>query len=363
MTSIQLFNTAKQFLWTSIPLLKNCSNFKTSNNLFFIRNTRLLSTTIQLYNGNTQIPKAGNKKPVKRPSLTTKSGQDIDGYKSIVAYNLSEELQIENAKKILKYFDQYHLVKLPTDLQEICLFLSNSSQDDIDNGNKLNDVLLFREGTIVFWGVPYHEQRRIVHALAPIKKYPYESDLIRDESEHLSFEITDSEKSKLSKDTVRLAAHQDIIDKQLDQFAFSHAVTKSVKLAVWEALLDKYIDSIGWITSHMKSGKKINLTRAEVFKKTGELYEMKHNINLDSDLLDLPDVYWDRNDQEVLFLSLASNLNISKRTEVINDKLNNCCELMSILGSHMNDKHHVRLEWMIIILIMVEVLFEIFHFF
>lgn len=30
---------------------------------------------------------------------------------------------------------------------------------------------------------------------------------------------------------------------------------------------------------------------------------------------------------------------------------------MSLLEGHLNDKHHVRLEWMIIILIMVEVSF------
>ena len=39
----------------------------------------------------------------------------------------------------------------------------------------------------------------------------------------------------------------------------------------------------------------------------------------------------------------------------MNDKLNHCVELADLITSHLNDKHHVRLEWMIIILIMVEV--------
>jgi len=48
--------------------------------------------------------------------------------------------------------------------------------------------------------------------------------------------------------------------------------------------------------------------------------------------------------------------------QVMNEKLNLCVELVSILSSHLSDRHHIRLEWMIIILIMVEVAFEILHY-
>ena len=46
----------------------------------------------------------------------------------------------------------------------------------------------------------------------------------------------------------------------------------------------------------------------------------------------------------------------------MNEKLNQCFELIELILSHLNDKHHVRLEWLIIILIMIEVGFEILHF-
>lgn len=46
----------------------------------------------------------------------------------------------------------------------------------------------------------------------------------------------------------------------------------------------------------------------------------------------------------------------------MNEKLNHCVELVELLSSHLSDRHHVRLEWMIIILIMVEVLFEVMHY-
>lgn len=46
----------------------------------------------------------------------------------------------------------------------------------------------------------------------------------------------------------------------------------------------------------------------------------------------------------------------------MNEKINHCLELVNLLSSHLSDKHHVRLEWMIIVLIMVEVAFEMLHY-
>lgn len=49
-------------------------------------------------------------------------------------------------------------------------------------------------------------------------------------------------------------------------------------------------------------------------------------------------------------------------SQVINEKLNHCLEITELISSHLNDKHHIRLEWLIIILITVEVCFEFYHY-
>lgn len=46
----------------------------------------------------------------------------------------------------------------------------------------------------------------------------------------------------------------------------------------------------------------------------------------------------------------------------MNEKVNHCMELVELLSSHLSDRHHIRLEWMIIVLIMVEVAFETIHY-
>lgn len=178
--------------------------------------------------------------------------------------------------------------------------------------------------------------------------------------EEMHFQYSES-RAQLIKGVFRLSRESK--DALLEQYAFSNATALSVKLAVLESSLNSYIDGIQFITEDMKNGNRVSLNREQVFRKTGGLYALRHHINLRSDLLDTPDFYWDRQDLEKLFTSTCLFLNISKRTKVMNEKLNYCTELMALLSHHLNDIHHVRLEWMIIILIMVEVRSIGFHLF
>ncbi|KAK9745249.1 RMND1/Sif2-Sif3/Mrx10, DUF155 [Popillia japonica] len=152
------------------------------------------------------------------------------------------------------------------------------------------------------------------------------------------------------------------LDNLLEKYTFSNAMALSVKLGIWEASLEKYIDTIEFVTEDLKNGNKIKMSQEEVLRKHGELFALRHMINLSSDLLDTPDFYWERDQLEVLYSQICTYFSISRRTKVINEKINHCVELIELLRSHLSDKHHVRLEWMIILLIMVEVCFEIIHY-
>ncbi|KAJ8947511.1 hypothetical protein NQ314_008589 [Rhamnusium bicolor] len=104
------------------------------------------------------------------------------------------------------------------------------------------------------------------------------------------------------------------------------------------------------------------MTREEVLRKHGELFALRHYLNLSSDVLDTPDFYWENEQFENLYNQVCAYFCISKRTRVMNEKINHCVALIELLSTHLSDKHHIRLEWMIIVLIMVEVAFETIHY-
>lgn len=148
----------------------------------------------------------------------------------------------------------------------------------------------------------------------------------------------------------------------LEKYTFSNALSMSVKLGIWEASLDNYVDSMAYVTDDLKQGNSFKITRPEMLRKTGELFALRHLINLSSDLLDTPDFYWDRDHLEYLYGQANNYFSITKRTRVMNEKLNHCVELADLITSNLNDIHHVRLEKIIIYLILIEVIFEIVHY-
>ncbi len=79
-----------------------------------------------------------------------------------------------------------------------------------------------------------------------------------------------------------------------------------------EATLDRIIDSIEFVAEDLKRGAKIQMTQAEVLKKTGEIFALRHVVNLSSDLLDVPDFYWDREGLEILYQTTCAHLALGK---------------------------------------------------
>lgn len=86
-------------------------------------------------------------------------------------------------------------------------------------------------------------------------------------------------------------------------------------------------------------------------------------LNLNSDLLDTPDMYWTAPDLEELYGKISRVLDNRARIAVLNKKLDYASELADVLGSHLSEQHTWKLEWGIIALITVEVVSDVLHWF
>lgn len=81
----------------------------------------------------------------------------------------------------------------------------------------------------------------------------------------------------------------------------------------------------------------------------------KNEINLDTDLLDIPDFLWNNEKYHRNFMSILKYLEVEKRTNILNHRLNIIAELLSLLSEELNIKHIGYLDWIIILLIAVNV--------
>jgi required for meiotic nuclear division protein 1 len=200
-------------------------------------------------------------------------------------------------------------------------------------------IFFFDSGTVVFWNVSIEEQNNLLTLLEKHSQKLYPKEIIKEESEIMSFSriilnnkemlnIThhpntngaDNVKSpsastshtgsssyvdnQISLNYTRLAnnhiyfSNSDSFKNTTDQsyvlekYSFSDAIALSVKLGIWEKDLDRFSENIEYISEDLKRGRQLALDVEQVLQMLGELFAMKHNVNLHYSLLDTPDFYW-----------------------------------------------------------------------
>ncbi|KAK9365982.1 hypothetical protein V1509DRAFT_631273 [Lipomyces kononenkoae] len=249
------------------------------------------------------------------------------------------------------------------------------AQYPLSSGQKA-DAFVLSNGSIVTFGMTEIDTIRLADELraAEIRPYPVreseDMDYVEFPDDLYDTNNMDEEHNRhhREEDIKRSFMDGEIIcirgsDKVLDKAAFASGLARSTKLAVLEAGLEKYLESIRDITDRLATGAKLPVHDGrEVLKKTGELLTLRGNLNLYSELTETPDLYWSEPELETIYRAISKNLDIAPRIAILNKKLDYVSEVVSILKAHLSEEKSVRLEWMIIILIMVEVAFEISHF-
>ena len=218
------------------------------------------------------------------------------------------------------------------------------------------DIFYFPYGVFVCWGFTEEEEKQILHSIKEFQKEP------RAKPECDEFTFAYGESVKIEEDEIILH------DKSaLTKLAISHGLGQSVKLTTFEELIQKTINHTKQLPIDLARKGKIKLSRKEISQKMGELFIERNFINLHSEILDTPEFFWDYPELEPLYRRTAHYLDVNKRVEILNKRLNVVHELFEILSSELNHQHSSRLEMTIVLLILIEVtialLRDLFHLF
>lgn len=260
----------------------------------------------------------------KRPLKKKQPAGDVQGYYNVIAYATAEEYDLERLRDSLIKQDLYELQALPP-LDENTADNKVTQPPDflyatakIKFGDEPRDIFFFREGSVVLWNCPDLECSNVLTHLQTFEIDAYNRALIAEESDCMAYNYH-PKLAHLANGNFYLSQEPDggaAGAVALEKYTYSNGLSTSVKLGIWEALLDRYVDSMAYVTEDLKRGTKIKMSRAEVLRKTGELFALRHLINLSSDLLDTPDFYWDREQLEHLYLSTCGYFSVQRRTKV-----------------------------------------------
>merc|ERR1719359_2342033 len=104
---------------------------------------------------------------------------------------------------------------------------------------------------------------------------------------------------------------------------------------------------------------EVRLDESELSKQMGGLLVLRCDVNLHTDILDTPEIFWDEERFEPHYVACRGYLDIDKRVDILNQRLGVLKDLYDLLQNSLNVKHGNKLEWIIIILILLEVLLEL----
>lgn len=237
-----------------------------------------------------------------------------------------------------------------------------------DSKESQAEAFVFGEGCFVLWG----SQRDIavIYSNFHEKLKPFEINSFGEsETETLPFEMIRNIhwqfQARIEDETITIEYSGDAEEHRKRvipaKLAFSHGLADSVKLAILENALNNHIEKVKPIPARIAEGKRLPLSRSQVLRLTGELLKFRADLNLHSELIDTPEIYWSAPDLEVLYSRVSKVLDVRQRVHVLNKKLDYANELASVLRTHLSEQHNLKLEWGIIILIAVEVAFETLH--
>jgi uncharacterized Rmd1/YagE family protein len=133
----------------------------------------------------------------------------------------------------------------------------------------------------------------------------------------------------------------------------AHVISQSVALELYEQKLFDYYERSRHLVDTSDTYSIFKRTRLARFAK--QLVLIRHDMLIDLLLLDKPNILWDNEDAERLYNSLAYSLDLKDRFEIVEYKLNSIKDDIVMVMDLTNHNHSSFLEWIIIVLIAVEI--------
>lgn len=217
-------------------------------------------------------------------------------------------------------------------------------------GNKV--VYIFQFGSLVFIDFKREEMSTAIRYLKGIEPgigagNPWEY------SDDYELKTGEVEKPEITNDYIIVARageyHREII---------ATILAKSVALERIEVGIDGLLDKIENVIEYLRRGK-FGISDKKLAQLSADILGYKLNLISYIMLLDKPSITWFREEASLLFDELSKLFELTERYEKIRHKSEILMDITEVFSSLVHATKGNRLEWIIIILFAIELLFSI----
>lgn len=163
--------------------------------------------------------------------------------------------------------------------------------------------------------------------------------------------ITDSKVFKIDFEAVHLT-NSDIEKIRLVMLN----VSQSVALDYYAGITEHLLEDTRQHTNYLEAKGKLDIDGKKLKKYIGKVLNVKNKISENLYIFDSPDAVWDDEQLNKLNLELKKKFDLKDRYQTISQQLNIVKENLDLFKDIMFHKESSKLEWIIIILIVIEVI-------
>jgi uncharacterized Rmd1/YagE family protein len=139
-------------------------------------------------------------------------------------------------------------------------------------------------------------------------------------------------------------------------------LSKSVALEKVEKDLSNLLDEVEGMVDLLSRGI-LNISDAKNAKMSARILGFKFETISYIMLLDKPDITWENQDAETLYIQLSQFYELKDRYDKIQAKTETLMDITQVFGSLTHQRRGNKLEWMVIILIAIEIVLTLIEFY
>ncbi|KAF8917058.1 hypothetical protein CPB85DRAFT_1431672 [Mucidula mucida] len=145
------------------------------------------------------------------------------------------------------------------------------------------------------------------------------------------------------------------------KISIAHALAQSTLLAHYETNAQRVLSSPMTLSipKQLAESGALQLKRHEALKLTGRLFKLRRDVNLVSNVLDVPELFWSEASLKELYDAVREYMELKGRVQVLNDKLGVASDFLDAIHDHLNNSAMERITWIVIWLIVVAILVEL----
>ncbi|CAO3588208.1 unnamed protein product [Absidia cylindrospora] len=224
-------------------------------------------------------------------------------------------------------------------------------QEDIPHRKPFTggEVFVFDYGVVVFWNFRRTEELLMLEDLADYSIRPFRDNPDEDiQIEEMHFQYDTSQlKPRIFNDMITMKTGNHMI-----KLTLSHGLSQSAVLARYEDRMDKTIEDTKYLPKEMAETGRLGKTRVEITTINGRLFNLRMNVNLVSNVLDTPEIFWSEPALQPMYNAIREYLEIPQRAKILNDRLRVISDLLSMLRDHLTN-FGVEYQTLIIIYLII----------